>query len=92
MRENPKIGTMAKRWEKERSTRRSRSMPRFLFTESSQRFNRPKVPVDVEPANAEPESFEAIACHQAPTGRFRKYELVDEDGCQKAFVSYRERF
>jgi hypothetical protein len=81
----------AKRWEKERSTRRCRLMPRFLFTETSQWLHRPIVPVDVEPANAEPENFEAVACHQAPIGRFRKYELLNEDGCQKAFVSYRER-
>jgi hypothetical protein len=66
-------------------------MPRFLLTETSHWLSRPNVLVDVEPANAEPESFEAVACYQAPTSRFRKYELLNEDGCQKAFVSYRER-
>lgn len=66
-------------------------MARFLFTETSHRLNGRNILVDVEPANAEPEGFEAATGGLTAAGWVRKYELLDENGCQQAFVSYRER-
>jgi hypothetical protein len=66
-------------------------MSKFLFTETSHWVCERHVFVDVEPANAEPEGFEAVAGGVRAGGRVRKYELLSEDGKQKALVSYREQ-